>query len=244
MAEGIIVAGQTIPVLHPDSGQSLSVHAWSDPPGSGPRVPEFKPGDGFNKARKRWPIDLCVWHWTGGEGEPDRVAETLRARKFGVEFAIGRTGSIWQFCDPFVVDTADAGFANARSVGVEVVCYGYRSLLDPARALRVGPMIPALGRDRSTYEATIHGRRRKLANFYRTQIDAAIALADALSKAVPEIAREVPTDSSGALVARTVDVEDFSGHLGHYHLTERKLDPGFDLLEALRGHFASGGARA
>lgn len=241
MADGIIVAGKVYPVEHPVTRRPLQVLAWSDPPGSGPRVPAFRAGDGFNRARKRWPVDLCVWHWTGGEGEPDRVAETLRARKFGIEFAIGRTGSIWQFCDPHEVDTADAGFANSRSVGVEVVNYGFRSAtFDPVRMLRVGPLVPKLGQDRETYEATIHGRKRKLARFYRAQIHAAVALAEAISTATPEVQRRVPLDAGGNLYGRVMkEFDSYTGHCGHYHLTERKLDPGFDLLEALRVEFAA-----
>jgi hypothetical protein len=243
MSDGIIVEGRAYPVIHPVTKQPIRVRAWTDPPGEGPRVPEFRVGDGYNKKRAKWPVDLFVWHWTGGEAEPERVAETLRQRKFGVEFAIGRYGSIYQFCDPAYVDTADAGFANSRSVGCEVVNYGYRSwTYDPVRAIKLGPVIPKLGLDRPTYPASIHNRKLPpLARFYQEQIHSAVALAEAFSSAVPSVSRKVPVDVSGKLTTAVHDIAAWSGHLGHYHLTERKLDPGLDLLEALRQRFAAGG---
>jgi hypothetical protein len=241
MSDGIVVGGRLWSVTHPVTGQTLRVRAWCDAPGAGPKVVEFKPGDGYNKKRAKWPVDLFVWHWTGGEGEPERVAETLRQRKFGIEFAIGRYGSIYQFCDPAEVDTADAGFVNSRSVGCEIVNYGYAgTIFDPIRMLKV-PKVPSLGQDRLTYPANIHGRTVKTARFYPEQIASAIALAKAFSTAVPSVSRRVPVDAANKLIAKTMDVTGWSGHVGHFHLTDRKRDPGLDLLEAMQQSFATGG---
>lgn len=237
MAAGIIVRGETFPVLHPSTKQPMRVFAWSDPPGSGPRVPEFKAGDGYNKGRTK-PVDLCVWHWTGGEAEPDRVAETLRKRKLGIEFAIGRTGAIYQFCDPAEVDTADAGIVNSRSVGVEITCYGYAaSVFDPLRALKV-PRVPPLGRDRETYVAETHGRKVKTAKFYTPQINAALGLADAISAALG-IPRQVPPEEEDGEFANVLWPSEmrFRGHCGHYHITRKKRDPGPWFMDELGDHF-------
>lgn len=190
---------------------------------------EIKAGQGHNKRRRR-DINLAVWHWTGGEGKPLTMAATLRRRKLGVEFAIDRLGVVWQFCDPLVVDTADAGRVNARSVGTEVICYGFRG---------PGQPVPKSGSNRPTYRCDFRGRNRRYAHFDMAQIAAALALADVLSARLP-IPRRVPlygADLGGGLMKRTMDaaeLDTFQGHLGHFHVSNAKSDPGYDLLEALR----------
>lgn len=194
----------------------------------------FVPGEGFNK-RRRLKIDLAVWHWTGGEGEPPQVAQTLRTRGYGVEFAIARTGVIWQFADPLEVDTADAGGVNARSVGTEIVSYGMKS-----RAANWAP--PSAGMNRMLRDRRIHGERVLVADFYPAQLTAARALADGLSRTLG-IPRRVPTSSDGMVLARQMNATDlarFAGHVGHYHLTHEKLDPGPDLIAELQQLFRSG----
>ena len=236
MADGIIVAGRAYPVTHPVTRHPIPVFAWCDP---GVRVPAFRAGDGYNRAR-RSPIDLCVVHWTGGEAEPERMAETLRRRKLGVEFAISRLGDVYQFCDPADVDTADAGTVNHRSVGVEVVSYGYAGgwVWDPLRAMRV-PRVPPPGRDRETYRATTHGRAVQTAKFYPAQVSTLCALADALSSAIPTIARAVPPEDAAGVYPPALfrGPSRFAGFVGHYHLTARKRDPGPHTMHALQEHF-------
>lgn len=231
MSDGIIVGGRSYPVTHPVTRHPIPVFAWCDPPGS-MRVPEFRAGDGHNK-RRTSPIDLCVVHWTGGEAEPDRMAETLRKRKLGVEFAISRLGNVFQFCDPAEVDTADAGIVNHRSVGIEVVSYGYAGPIS---------LVPKLGRDRETYQARAHGRTVKTAHFYSVQTQALLALADALTDAIPAMLRQVPpSDAAGVYgPALLKGPARFCGFVGHYHLTTSKRDPGPAPIDALRAHFAGG----
>lgn len=200
---------------------------------------EFRAGEGFNK-RRRSTIDLCVWHWSGGENEPLTMVRTLRKRKLGIEFAIGSTGVVYQFCDPMRVDTADAGPVNARSVGVEVINYGVRSFSREDDAFRAGGLlIPKRGVGRTRSEHTIHGRRHTVASFYPAQIAAAQALADALSRALP-IPPQVPLDDSRNWVidhALSADaLGAFSGHVGHYHVSKRKLDPGPQFMRELWHH--------
>jgi len=230
---GIVVGGVTYPLLHPLTQAHLPVVTWR---GVGPRAPEFRAGDGYNKKRVKR-IDCCVWHWTGGENEPDVVAEVLRTRKLGVEFAIGRTGAVWQFCDPAVVDTADAGPLNSRSVGVEVTCYGFAGSwkFDPVRALRV-PVVPKLGKDRELYAALTHGRSVQTAKLYPAQMVACLALADALSAAL-DIPRRVPPVEATTVLP---GVGAFQGHLGHFHVSAEKRDPGPWFVDQLRQHFEAG----
>ena len=225
MADGIQVNGKVFAVCHPDTRHPIPVLAWNDAAGS-IRVPEFKAGDGFNKKRTH-DIELVVWHWTGGEREPDAMAEVLRKRKLGVEFAISRLGVIFQFCDPAYVDTADAGTVNYRSVGVEMVSYGYR------RFLR---MVPKLGKDRLIYDADTHGRVVKTARFYAHQVTSACALADALSDALG-VPRETPDADGVYAPALARDGTRFKGHVGHYHVSKRKRDPGPMFMDELHDHF-------
>lgn len=186
---------------------------------------EFKAGKGA-----RWranDIDLVVWHYTGGEGDAARLFRVLDRRKLGVEFFIDRAGVIWQFCDPMRIDTFDAGIANRRSVGVEIACYGHVSK---------DRKVPKKGKDRKTYSAKMHGVEMIFAHFYRCQIAAAVSLADALSSAL-DISFRVPVDETDRLITRELSEEEFeafSGHIGHYHVSKRKVDPGPALLNTFR----------
>lgn len=217
MSGGITIGGQLVPV-----GPDELPIACLGPLDHGI---EYRPGEGHNRKRTE-PIRACVWHWTGGERRPEKMAKVLKRRGYGVEFAISKLGVVYQFADPLEVDTADVGGFNAPSVGVEMVNIGYR------RAK--GAWFIPFGR--KGYQARIHGVRRTFAEFTGPQIRAAIWLAEALSSALP-IPRCIPTDANGNLITSTIDVDSYAGHLGHYHVTRRKLDPGTQLLEALGDRF-------
>lgn len=217
MSRAIIVGNKEYPVVP-------EVKLWTE------TGLEFRAGEGYNKRRRR-DIDLAVWHWQGGEGGPQQLFRGLKRKDYGVEFSIFR-GVIWQYCDPILVDTADAGIVNKRSVGVEIPNYGYRARNRP---------IPRKGKGRQTYGCTLRGSRRRFAHFWPEDIAAAVSLANAFSKALP-IPRAVPVDPDFyCVLPRTMTPEElaaFKGHVGHFHVTDRKSDPGFDLLEALRAVWA------
>jgi len=231
MDNGIFVGGKVYPTKNPVTGQPVPVRRWND--GQTPVVPEFRAGDGYNKKRVKT-IDLFVFHWTGGEQDPIPMAETLRQRKLGVEFAISRGGTIYQYCDPLVVDTADSGVVNSRSAGCEIICYGYRSVWDLEHAFGV----PKVGLDRETYEADTHGKKVKTARFYTVQVQAALALADAFSTAIPGVTRKVPTQECKTAIDAGV-LKQTIGYIGHYHITAEKRDPGPELMDQLRQHFSA-----
>lgn len=209
MDNEMIVNGQPCPCL-------LPVTTWKE------TGLEFKAGQGYNKKRVQ-PLELVVYHWTAGELSIKQLYDVLVDRKLGIEFAISGYGQIYQFCDPAQVDTADANYANARSVGVEIVNYGIK---EPP---------PTPGADRLRYRSMVHNTLLHMAHFRTPQMVAALALADALSRAIPAIARMVPLEN-GRLLHRTLTVQEvaaFKGHLGHFHINLEKVDPGIDLLEVL-----------
>jgi len=238
--DGIVVADRVWPVTDGLTGRPVRVRTWRD--GELPKVMEFKPGDGFNKVR-RTQIDLAAWHWTGGESSPEQVMRTLQMRKLGVELCIPRNGEIWQACDPFYVDTADISLLNYRSVGVEVILYGFAGFTwaDPLRTLRV-PFVPKLGRDRETYVAATHGKKITTAKPYPVQMGAMLGLADALSRALG-IPREVPPpEFDDRVYPRALERDPmtrFRGHIAHFHATTAKRDIGPWPMQQLREHFAS-----
>jgi N-acetyl-anhydromuramyl-L-alanine amidase AmpD len=231
---GIVIGGVTYAVQHPVKGTTLPIVTWR---GVSPNALEFTAGQGANRVRST-AINVCVWHWTGGEGDAAAVARTLVRRGLGIHFVIDRDGRIYQHCDPIMVACAHAGSSNARSVGVEIVSYGYAGgwAWDPLRALRV-PLVPRRGRDRETYDATTHSRTVKTAHFYPAQTLAAVGLATALSEALG-IPREVASESGVLPPMLLAGDARFRGHLGHYHVSEKKRDPGPALMDALRMHFA------
>lgn len=194
---------------------------------------EVRAGEGYNKRRRR-DIDMGVWHWTGSENSLSVMAAVLRRRKLGVEFAIDPGGVIWQFCDPTIVNTADAGRVNDRSFGVEIVNYGFK--------WGKNRPIPRQGQGRPTYECRMNDRTRTFAHFHPAQIAAALSLANAMSTAC-DIPRRVPTCCEGWYVDWDTlpqeELDAFTGHLGHYHITKKKSDPGLDLLEVFRSSFSS-----
>lgn len=222
MASGIVVAGKTYAVCNVYTGAVIPVLGPED------HKVEFRPGDGYNKKRVK-PIDLGVFHWTGSENAVETMVETLRQRKLGVEFAISPHGVIYQFCDPAEVDTADAGIANSRSWGVEIVNAGFRRLSTLWRepAYRKPPMGP-----RNAQTVTMHGKSVTVYDFYGAQKQAAFALNKAMSEAVSTYSLDVCTASS------VVDINKVKGAIGHFHITTDKYDPGLpfmlELADAMR----------
>lgn len=192
---------------------------------------QFKPGMGANKTRVQ-KLSLAVLHWTGAENEPDTMFATLVKRGLGIEFAIGGDGVVWQFADPALCDTADAGRVNGWSWGIEIVGSGL-STMNPKAMWR--------GKDREKYTARIHGANRKLLDFRPAQYTALLELVDAMSTAVPTVARRVQTDAQGAPFCELLtpaELRKFSGYVCHSNASTEKLDAGPRVLAALQAHFA------
>jgi len=213
----IIVSGRTFDVSSP-------VKTWFD------TGLEFRPYVN-RRTRPRYQVpDTVVWHWTGGEGDGDQVYRTLVKRGLGVEFAIGKDGTIWQFCDPASVDARDCGsFWDRRSVGVETVNYGSRAT--PIH-------VPKGGRDRKLVQSRLRSRKVIVADFTPKQYTAAFELAEVMAEAF-KIRDAIPLDSDGKVLDRPMDDYEAAtwegGHVGHLQITTKsKPDPGVYFLERLR----------
>jgi len=217
MLNGILIGGKCYSVLHPVTGTPIPVLGPQD------HKIEFKVGEGYNK-RRAVPIDLGVFHWTGDELPVENMARILGKMKLGVEFAIAPHGVLYQFCDPTVVNTADAGEANARSWGVEITNAGIRSMSTLWRAPQYKkiPMGP-----RDSYETVIHGKKVKCWDFYPEQKATAFALNVAMVRAIPTYYSEV------CVTPGVVDLSATRGAIGHYNVTTNKLDPGTRFMNEL-----------
>jgi N-acetylmuramoyl-L-alanine amidase len=189
---------------------------------------EHSIGEGHNKKRSQQ-IDLFVLHWTGGEGDEKQMHRVLETRELGVEFYIRQDGVVFQYADPLLVDTADSGFVNPRSIGVEISNYGFR---------KVASEIPEAGKARPLYSTKQQGRKRTFAAYWPAQLTAAIQLTDAVigyDHPGIKIPRCVPRAADGSLLTTTMttrEVRNYSGVLGHFHISKMKSDPGTDIFDA------------
>ena len=215
MAEGVVIGGRIYPLLHPITGHPIPVFGPKD------HGVEFHPGDGYNKKRVK-PIDLGVFHWTGSENPVEKMLEELRKKDYGIEFAGDPLGNLFQMCDPLEVDTADAGIANSRSWGIELVNAGFRRASTLWRkprykGLNLGP--------RPEYRSIIHGKVVHLYDFYGAQTLTALALNRLMVSAIDTYPPRVCT------VPGVIDLKTSKGGaIGHYNITEKKFDPGTELM--------------
>jgi hypothetical protein len=211
---GMIVNGKVVPCDAP-------VYNWHD------HGCEFKPGDGGRATSPKQVIDLAVWHWTAGEGDYQALYRVLDQRELGVEWFIG-DGKIYQFCDPYRVDAFGAGKYNPRSVSTEVQNYGFRT--DPRE-------IPRARRgERPIFTCVQNGRQRKFASFYKEDLDLVVILARAISAAIPSIPLTTPAMPDLTPYQNFIPpqyMKDVKGHVGHYHLSSEKSDPGPEPLQRL-----------
>lgn len=169
----------------------------------------------FPALGKRTETRAIVWHWTGGEGGGEQVYRVLRDRGLSVHFAIDQEGIIWQYADADAYCSHASG-ANGFAVGVEI-----SNRADASTAHAKWP--------RTAATDTIHGKTARHTRFLPAQIRSAKALAVSLSRAygLPLV---VPPDTT---VCGKATLGAFRGHLGHFHLSERKRDPGTEILREI-----------
>jgi hypothetical protein len=229
MAQGVIVGGKTYPLLHPITKHPIPVFNWHD------TKMEFAIGDGYNK-RRTVDITLGVYHWTGSENPVETMYRVLNKRKLGVEFCITPLGSLYQFCDPVLVDTADAGKANKISFGVEVINQGTTSLWNPKKWKTPRAQVRG-GYDlgpRPHYLTEIHGKKKRCYDFYPQQTATMCAFNALMVEAIPTYEADVCIEPG------LIDWENYRGAVGHLNITKRKIDPGTRPMQHLEMFMRTG----
>lgn len=201
-----------------DARESLGPRYWWDPK-----------NDKRNCRTRTEPIEGCVVHHQGGEGDADNVFNVLdkrprRKRKgfsyLSVHFEIDQNGLITQLAD---LDTVckHAGNANGWSWGTEIANVGY------------GRCHPSWPRDE--YEDMMHGRRKLFRAFYQAQKESAAKLIEAVHTIIG-LGFRIPCGGPDYLPIREeLADEKMDGYdiFAHYMLTDNKADPAPDMMDYL-----------
>ncbi|PIE25559.1 MAG: negative regulator of beta-lactamase [Planctomycetota bacterium] len=188
-----------------------------------------------------------------------KVLQDLRG--LSVHFMLDVDGTIYQSLD--LKERAwHAGTANDRSVGVEIAQIGayprenHRQLATWHGKDAEGPFIKLpkwmkteyLRKPQEKYRparkqkisGVINGRRYWQYDFTAPQYEALTRLCAGLSQVFPKLRLECPVDTEGRLRLDALNAEEraaFEGFLGHWHVIQRKQDPGpaFDWERVLGG---------
>lgn len=197
-------------------------------------------------------LDLFVLHYDVS-GVSQNCFRTLHDRRaLSVQFMIDVDGTIYQTLD--MRDTAwHARQANSRSVGVEIAHIGAYpineagdAVLDrwyeeegdaacltlPRPANELGVRTPgfkgaAARSDRQTGQ--INGNLLQQYDFTRQQYDSLVKLSATLCRHFPNLEPVAPRDAVGRIAKERLSESDelaFHGILGHYHVSDVKVDPG------------------
>lgn len=198
-------------------------------------------------------VDMFVVHYDvcGTSKQCFKVLHDLRG--LSVHFMIDVDGTIYQTLD--LADTAwHASQVNWRSVGVELANIGSYSLSDEQGLATLERWYPSddqgpyVELPRSLGDAGIRvpdfvarparaerivgpvqGGLRAQYDFTKEQYDSLVRLTAALCKTLPRIQPTVPRDDAGRVLTERMPLEHearFHGIVGHYHVSERKQDPG------------------
>lgn len=180
----------------------------------------------FRGRSRRKVTKTVVLHWTGGEGDAQRVHRTLTAAGTSVPFFVDAHGVIWQFCDADRRTVHCPGW-NATGIGIEIQNRG--------TALNV--RLPK-GVVRSEVEEVVHGRLTKYSDFTPAQVVSVVTLVRALC-AHYHLPVQVPVDRKGQVITgvlSTLEAARFTGVCGHYQTPgATKADPGPRLLRLIHG---------
>lgn len=143
---------------------------------------QFRPGDP-NTSLQTMDWRGVGMHWTGGEGNSDRVIRVLKARDLSVHFVLDKDGTLVQCADIHTRCAHIGSPGNGRFIGVETVCRGFATKEDLALAKIQDPTL----RDREdldwqeqrdTYRDTIGSREVCMASFGPNQVESLVWLCD------------------------------------------------------------------
>lgn len=136
-------------------------------------------------------------------------------RGLSVHFLIDNDGTIYQTLD--LVDCAfQAAGVNEISIGVELANRGDAHKFPNDYHGR---------RDKVT--CRIHGHQFLAYQYTREQMASMVSLGKTLARVFPNLPQTFPTPGGGEpLWTAMPDPREYSGYLGHYHVTDQKWDPG------------------
>lgn len=190
--------------------------------------------------RRRTLTTAVVCHWTGGEGPPGAVYNTLlnhksivtapdgqiieRAEPLSIHFVVDKDGIVYQMADTELRASHCAAHGlNSLSIGIEFINRG--SALD----------VPARGAQRELVTEVIHDRKTKYWEMTVAQLRAGVKLTRTLCN-LYGLPYRVPTDAAGEPVLYALPdskMRVYTGVLGHAHAERKKLDPGLGILRAI-----------
>ncbi len=222
--------------------------------------------DGWRLQDLQRVVRMLVVHYDAA-GSARQCFKVLHDRRgLSVHFLLDVDGTIYQTLD-LKERARHATDANAASIGIEIAHIGAFASPDDAalkgwyRHDAAGPFVafpewlrqpgvrtlgflPRPARPQ-LLRGEIHGKTYYQYDFTAEQYRALGRLLAALHRTFPRIALAVPRAPSGAVLDRALDaaeLAEFEGVLGHWHVTERKVDPGpaFDWERVLAAARAGG----
>jgi hypothetical protein len=142
-------------------------------------------------------------------------------RGLSVHFLIDNDGTIYQTLD-LVYSAFQAAGANEHAIGVELANRGDAHLYPNA-----------YGGARDKRSVSINGVGLKIYDFTDAQKKAMVSLGKALTRIFPALPQTYPNNAGEPIFATLSGrPQDYSGYLGHYHVTASKWDPGpFDFKD-------------
>jgi N-acetyl-anhydromuramyl-L-alanine amidase AmpD len=194
-------------------------------------------------------VDLFVLHYDVC-GTSRRCFEVLHDRRgLSVHFMLDVDGTIYQSLD--LKERAwHAGSANDRSVGIEIANIGaypdtetldkwyardadgrtYLTLPDRMGdgGVRTTEFVARPARNEPVH-GVVQGRQLQQYDLTDEQYESLVKLTATLCQVLPRIEADYPRDEMGELrttVLTPEEMESFSGLIGHWHVTDAKIDPG------------------
>jgi len=166
---------------------------------------------------RKKPADLIVLHYDVTYNARSTHA-VLKKRGYSSHFCINHNGDLYQYADPEDDVTYHAGDFNKRSVGIDINNPADPAYIDTDAKKR-------LGVKRTIIEQKIHGAAVKRLSYFPEQIETLRRLLTLLHDKLG-IPLVYPTDVEGNPLTEVLDgIKDFSGVVGHYHLSRKKTDP-------------------
>lgn len=196
------------------------IYPWSPAKGLGTIAARYRErrliGADRSLPRLQQVLRQFVVHHDGMGSSRDTFRVLHDERGLSVHFLIDNNGDIYQ-----TLDLVDCGFqaagVNEISVGVELCNRGDAQQY---------PEFYKGRRDKVT--CTINGHQFLCFVYTQDQFDSMVALGRALARLFPALPQAIPQDATGEQLWGTLagDPREFSGYLGHFHVTDRKWDPG------------------